>query len=78
MQKICIIIIDNYQANVKYNVSEKNATSTIDITLANDERIDITIFAFNTEHGVFLNTESMQMAEDNYYAYLLHEELITT
>lgn len=68
---------DNYQANVKYNVSEKNATSTIDITLANDERIDITIFAFNTEHGVFLNTESMQMAEDNYYAYLLHEELIT-
>lgn len=68
---------DNNKASLNYKVFSERASSTIEICLSSNSTLSLNIYSYKTEYGIFLNTESMDLAEDNYYSYLLYNEYIT-
>ncbi len=76
-QNNSITFNDNYEVLLNYTVSSEKASSTIKVNLANSNTLSLTIYSYRTDYGVFLNSESLELAEDNYYSFLLYNDYIT-
>lgn len=69
---------DNHEATMNYTVTSEKASTTIEVNLSNSSNtLSLSIYSYKTEYGIFLNAESLELAEDNYYSYLLYNEYIT-
>ncbi len=68
---------ENNESNMNYTISSEKGSSTIEVNLYNGNTLSLSIYSFSTQYGVFLNSESIDLAEDNYYAYLLYNDYIT-
>lgn len=71
------IFNENKEATLNYNISKLQGSSNISISLSENNILSLNVYAICTEYGTFLNTDSYQMAEENYYAFLLLNEYIT-
>lgn len=68
---------ENKEATLNYVVSDLKSSSTIYVNLTDNKSLTLSIYAVNTDYGVFLNTDSYEMAEENYYSYLYVNEYIS-
>lgn len=69
---------ETYQAPITLSIGNGQIKGDLGIKVqTSEDEVALNIYALNTSNGVFLSTYSYTLAEDNYKAYLLANELIT-